>query len=66
MIVEMAAVLVGELAESLIGVVLDAADRHPERINTPEKQENLEKVQDGYSVVVHLLKQNKQNLKDIL
>ena len=66
MIVEMVAVLAGELAESALGALLDVADRKPERINTPEKQESLEKVQEGYAVLVEVLRQKKQDLKDLL
>lgn len=66
MIVEMVAVLAGELAEAALGALLDVADSKPERFNTPEKQKNLKKVQEDYSVLMGFNRQRKQNLKDLL
>ena len=66
MIVEMAAVLTVSAAEASIRGLLNLVATKPERINTPEKKENLEKVQEGYAVLVEVLRQKKQDLKDLL
>lgn len=66
MIVDMIAVLAGELTGKAFEFLLDRADGMPEKFNTPEKQRTLEKARENYAECLEFVMEHKKSLKEKL